>query len=66
MEAEPLPEVYIGGVRAKVLFSGPAPGLKDTWQINVLIPEDAPLAPAVHVRVVYQDYELTSIDIAIE
>jgi len=60
------PEVHIGDVRAKVLFSGQAPGLIGAWQINVEIPDDAPAAPAVHVRVVFGDYELPSIDISIE
>ncbi len=61
-----LPEVYIGDVRAKVLFSGPAPKLDGAWQINVLIPDNAPVAPAVHVRVLFGGYELPSIDIGIE
>jgi len=60
------PEVYIGGARAKVLFSGPAPGLTGGWQINALVPEDAPQAPAVHVKVVFGGFELPSIDVAIE
>jgi hypothetical protein len=60
------PEVFIGGVRARVLFSGPAPGLDRAWQINVQIPEDAPVAPAVHVRVIFGIYEWPSIDIGVQ
>lgn len=34
---EILPEIRIGGVPAKVHFSGLAPGQKGLWQINVLV-----------------------------
>ena len=37
-----LPQVRIGGVVAKMMFSGLAPGLTGVWRINVLIPEEAP------------------------
>jgi uncharacterized protein (TIGR03437 family) len=36
------PIVTVGGVQAEVLFSGLAPGSVGGWQINVLIPANAP------------------------
>lgn len=60
-----LPEVRIAGVAAKVLFSGLAPGLTGVWQINVLIPEDAPAGKAP-VTISYEGEELKSVDIVVE
>ena len=45
------PTVTIGGVPAEVLFSGPAPGLVGSWQINVKIPANAPVERRVPVVV---------------
>ena len=50
---------------AKVLFSGLAPGLTGVWQMNALIPEEAP-AGKVPVAISYEGYELKSVDIAVE
>ena len=41
------PRVTIGGVEAEVLFSGLTPGLAGVWQINVRVPNDAPLGANV-------------------
>jgi uncharacterized protein (TIGR03437 family) len=60
-----LPEVRIGGVAAKVLFSGLAPGLKGVWQINVLIPDGAP-AGSAPVIIHYDGNEVTSVGLAIQ
>lgn len=35
------PEIFIGGVPAKVEFSGMAPGFSGLWQLNVTIPDSA-------------------------
>jgi uncharacterized protein (TIGR03437 family) len=48
-----------------VLFSGLAPGLKGAWQINVVVPEEAP-AGKLPVTVSYDEFELRSVDIAVE
>jgi uncharacterized protein (TIGR03437 family) len=55
-----LPVVEIGGVPARVLFSGLAPGLSRVWQITVLIPEDAP-AGKLPVTVSYDGKRLKSV-----
>ncbi len=41
------PRVTIGGVEAQVLFSGLTPGLAGVWQINVVVPNNAPLGANV-------------------
>lgn len=60
------PEVRIGGVAAKVLFSGLAPGLTGVWQINILIPEEAPTGRSVPVTIAYDGREVRSVAIVIE
>jgi uncharacterized protein (TIGR03437 family) len=60
-----LPQVRIGGVAARVLFSGLAPGLTGVWQINVLIPEGTP-SGRVPVSVSYDGEELKSVSVAVE
>lgn len=57
-----LPEVRIGGILAKVIFSGLAPGLTGVWQINVLVPENAP-AGKLPVTISYEGDQLTSVDL---
>jgi uncharacterized protein (TIGR03437 family) len=59
------PEVRVGGVPAKVLFSGLAPGLKGVWQINLLVPEEVPAGNAP-VEITFDGVKLTSISVAIE
>jgi uncharacterized protein (TIGR03437 family) len=43
------PAVTIGGVPAVVQFSGLAPGYAGLYQVNVLVPENAPLGDSVPV-----------------
>ena len=60
------PEVRVGGQRARVLFSGMAAGLTGVWQIRFLVPEDAPAALDVPIRVRYNEQELTSVSVAVQ
>jgi len=41
------PDVFIGYKNAPVLFSGLAPGYIGLWQLDVAVPPDAPVGPAV-------------------
>jgi len=60
-----LPQVYVGNLAAKVSFSGLAPGLRGAWQINIVVPENAPRG-SVPVRVVYDGQEVWSYSALIE
>ncbi len=56
------PRVTIGGVEAEVLFSGLTPGLAGVWQINVRIPNDAPLGANVPL-VVTQGFSSNAVEL---
>ena len=60
-----LPQVRIGGAHARVLFSGLSPGLTGVWQINVLVPEDAPRG-RIPVTINYEGDELKGIVAVVE
>jgi uncharacterized protein (TIGR03437 family) len=60
-----LPQVYVGNLAAMVSFSGLAPGLRGAWQINIVVPENAPRG-SVPVRVVYDGQEVWSYNALIE
>jgi uncharacterized protein (TIGR03437 family) len=45
------PQVFIGGVEAKVQFSGLTPGLAGVWQVNAFIPDNTFLTGRVPVQV---------------
>ena len=61
-----LPQVRIGGAPTKVLFSGLAPGLTGVWQVNVLIPEDAPVGAAVAVAISFEGEDWDSVALAVQ
>jgi uncharacterized protein (TIGR03437 family) len=46
-----IPFVTIGGAPATVAFSGLAPGLIGLWQLNIIIPQNAPTGSAVPLAV---------------
>ena len=51
LNTTPPVEAFIGGEPAYVLYSGSAPGLTcGLQQVNVLIPEDSAIGPAVSIR----------------
>jgi uncharacterized protein (TIGR03437 family) len=60
-----LPVVRLQDWRAKVLFSGLAPGQAGVWQINILIPEDVSTS-FVPVQIFYEGYQFRTFDIEIE
>ena len=47
-----LPNVFLEGRQLAVQFSGLAPGFAGLWQLNVVIPRDAPTGPALALTVV--------------
>jgi len=59
LAASPLPQISLGPSNAgstfvspaNILYSGLAPTLVGVWQINLLVPTDAPQGSAVPIRV---------------
>jgi len=47
-----LPNVFLGGRQLTVLYNGLAPGFARVWQIDVMIPADAPTGPDLALTVV--------------
>lgn len=47
------PAVAIGGKRATVQFSGLAPGFVGVWQLNVVVPDDAPLGNDIPLAITW-------------
>lgn len=45
------PQAFVGGVEARVQFSGLTPGLAGVWQVNVFVPENGFINGRVPVRV---------------
>ncbi len=45
------PQVFVGGVEAKVQFSGLTPGLAGLWQVNVFIPDNGFIKGRVPMQV---------------
>ena len=45
-----VPRVFIGGTEAQVLFSGLTPQFVALYQINVIVPPEAPVGPDIPIR----------------
>jgi len=58
--------VYIGGQRATVSFAGAAPGFAGLYQLNVVIPANAPIGSAVPLAVETTASFHDMVDIAIQ
>lgn len=57
--------VYIGGRRARVDFAGAAPGLAGLYQLNVVVPADAPLGNSVALAIETANAFHDMVDLAI-
>ncbi len=60
------PQVYIGGVEAKVQFSGMTPGLAGLWQVNVFIPENAFVTGRLPVRVYVDGVDSNEVSVFVQ
>jgi uncharacterized protein (TIGR03437 family) len=58
--------VYVGGVKARVLFKGLAPGFAGLYQLNVEIPLGAPGGASVPLGIETPDAFHDQVDVAIE
>ena len=61
-----LPIVMIGGVPARVVFSGLTPGAVGLFQVNVQVPADAPSGSAIPVTIAINDSVSNTVTIAIQ
>ncbi|OFW40787.1 MAG: hypothetical protein A3J28_18805 [Acidobacteria bacterium RIFCSPLOWO2_12_FULL_60_22] len=61
-----LPQVTIGGIAARVLFSGMAPGFVGLWQINAEVPPAVPPGPAVPLVINAGGVSSNTVTIAVE
>jgi uncharacterized protein (TIGR03437 family) len=59
------PTVTIGGIAAQVDFSGLAPGFVGLWQLNVLVPNNAPTGNAVPLIVSFDGRTSATTTVAI-
>lgn len=57
--------VYIGGIKATVSFAGAAPGFAGLYQLNVVVPNGAPVGSAVALAVETSNAFHDMVDIAI-
>jgi uncharacterized protein (TIGR03437 family) len=60
------PEVRVGGVSARVLYAGLAPGFVGVNQINIELPENAPTGAAVPVTIAVSGRTSPAVNIAVE
>lgn len=61
-----VPAVTIGGAPATVAFSGLAPGFVGLWQLNILIPDGAPVGDAVPLVISFGGRESRATTIAVK
>ena len=60
------PRVTIGGVAARLFFSGLAPTLVGLYQINARLPDEAPSGDDVVVKIIIEGLESNPVTIAVE
>ncbi len=60
------PTVTIGGLPARVLFSGLAPGFVGLWQINAEVPQDVAPGPAVPLSIIAGGVASNTVTIAVQ
>ena len=60
------PTVTMGGAVAQVQFSGLAPGLAGVYQVNAVVPDEAPSGDAVPLIVTMNDVPSNTVTIAIQ
>ena len=60
------PAVTIGGVQATVVFSGLAPGFVGLYQVNVLVPAEAPTGNAVPVALTIGGVTSNTVTVAVQ
>lgn len=58
--ANAMPQVLVGGISAPVAFAGQAPGFPGVFQVNITIPESAPMGSSVSLVVKSADGSVTS------
>ena len=56
----------VGGIPADVVFSGLAPGALNLYQVNIRIPEDAPVGPAIEIVLTQGNRSSRPVTIAIQ
>lgn len=61
-----MPSVTIGGVPAEVSFAGLAPGFVGLYQVNALVPGNAPSGTAVPVQLVIRGVTSNNVMLAVE
>jgi uncharacterized protein (TIGR03437 family) len=58
--ANAMPQVFIGGVQASVSFAGQAPEFPGVFQVNLMVPQNAPTGNSVSLVVKSADGTVTS------
>ena len=65
-ETTALPTVTIGGVAARVLFSGLVPGFVGLYQVNAQVPDDCPSGESVPVVLTASGVQSNTVTVAVE